>query len=292
MLGESGTGKELVARSLHRASHRKKGPYVTLNCAAIPETLVESELFGYAKGAFTGAQTARVGRFGAADGGTIFLDEVGETTLAVQAKLLRVLQDKEFTPVGETAARKCDVRVVAATNRDLRKMVDGKEFREDLYFRLNVIPVRIPALRDRKSDVPLLVNAFIKRISEKTARKVTGISEEAMKLMQAHDWPGNIRELENTVERLVVVRSEGEIDTDTLKDVEFMPRTQGNSEPTKTSDIDIGFDLKQSVERYENDLIQSAMKKTNGNQTKAAEMLKINRTTLIEKLRRLQSRTA
>jgi DNA-binding NtrC family response regulator len=291
VLGESGTGKELVARAVHRASKREKGPYVTLNCAAIPETLVESELFGYAKGAFTGAQTARVGRFGAADGGTIFLDEVGETSQLVQAKLLRVLQDREYTPVGETHPRRCDVRVVAATNRDLRKMVDNREFREDLYFRLNVFPVRIPSLRQRKPDIPLLVKAFIARVNQKSGREVTGMTEEALQVLMAHDWPGNVRELENTVERLVIVQGTGDIGTETLRDVDFMPRQ--SSEPAlKPNDMQIGFDLKQSVETYENELIQSAMRKSNGNQTKAAELLKINRTTLIEKLRRLQARNA
>jgi DNA-binding NtrC family response regulator len=204
--GESGTGKELVARSIVAGSARARGPFVPVNCAAIPPSLVESELFGHARGAFTGATSPAAGRFAQADGGTIFLDEIGEMELGVQAKLLRLIQDGELYPVGEEVPQKIDVRILAATNRKLENEVAAGRFRADLFWRLNVIPVELPSLRQRVSDLPALTDAFIARANEKNRRNVTGIDVEAMKALKRHGWPGNIRELENLIERLVIMR--------------------------------------------------------------------------------------
>ncbi|MCC6812202.1 MAG: sigma-54-dependent Fis family transcriptional regulator [Deltaproteobacteria bacterium] len=295
ILGESGTGKELVARALHAAGRRSNGPFIPLNCAAIPETLVESELFGYAKGAFTGAVAARQGRFAAANKGSIFLDEIGEMDLLTQAKVLRVLQDREFTPVGDSTPQTCNVRVIAATNRALRRRVQEGAFREDLFFRLSVIVLKLPALRERKSDLPLLIENVIRRVNEQNGRRVTGIEPDAMKLLEAHAWPGNVRELENTIERLVVTRASGNINTADLNDIEFgLTETNDTSPPEQPTENDAlpleGIDLKAEVDRHEAAIINRALKTTGGNQKKAAELLRVNRTTLIEKLRRMHSR--
>ena len=295
ILGESGTGKELVARALHAAGRRSSGPFVPLNCAAIPETLVESELFGYAKGAFTGAVAARQGRFAAANKGSIFLDEIGEMDLLTQAKVLRVLQDREFTPVGDSMPQTCNVRVIAATNRALRRRVQEGAFREDLFFRLSVIVLKLPALRERKSDLPLLIENVIRRVNEQNGRRVTGVEPDAMKLLQAHAWPGNVRELENTIERLVVTRASGNINTADLNDIEFgLTETNDTSATEQRTENDAlpleGIDLKAEVDRHEAAIINRALKTTGGNQKKAAELLRVNRTTLIEKLRRMHSR--
>jgi transcriptional regulator with GAF, ATPase, and Fis domain len=212
LTGETGTGKELFATAVHRASRRRAGPLVKVNCAAMPANLIESELFGHERGAFTGATLRREGRFALAHGGTLFLDEIGELPLELQAKLLRVLQEREFEPVGSGRTRKVDVRVVAATNRDLAREVQGGRFREDLYFRLNVFPVRLPPLRERSEDIPLLVNAFIARLAARLERPVAAPSPEQLRRLQAHHWPGNVRELHNVVERAVISGRGGSLD--------------------------------------------------------------------------------
>jgi two-component system response regulator AtoC len=293
ILGESGTGKELVARALHAAGRRKAGPFIPLNCAAIAENLVESELFGYAKGAFTGAHTARLGRFAAANKGTIFLDEIGEMDLGMQAKLLRVTQEREFTPVGDTTPQKTNVRMIAATNRDLRQHVQDGNFREDLFFRLSVIVIKLPPLRARKSDLPLLSANIIKRVNEETGRTVTGIDDEAMAMFMAHAWPGNVRELENMLEQLVVTTASGKIGVKQLKEMDFQataPRGGERAPETYEPASEESLDLKAELDRVETSIIQRALKATGGNQKRAAELLKVNRTTLIEKLRRIQAR--
>jgi DNA-binding NtrC family response regulator len=291
ILGQSGTGKELVARAIHRASGRA-GAFIPMNCAAIPRELIESELFGHAKGAFTGAHSERMGRFAAAEGGTLFLDEVGEMSLEAQAKILRVLQEREYTPVGSNEVRRSNVRIVAATNRPLKEEVAAQRFREDLYFRLNVVTVQTPPLRDRTRDIPLLLETSLERVNRAANRKVMGFTQEALALLQAHRWPGNVRELENTVERLVVMRGAGEIDADDVRGV------LGNDpEPERAPErvqaprlSESGLDLKASLELYEDDLVSHAMSLAGGNQTRAADLLHINRTTLIEKLRRQRQR--
>jgi transcriptional regulator with PAS, ATPase and Fis domain len=284
--GESGTGKELVARSIVSGSARSRGPFVPVNCAAIPPSLVESELFGHAKGAFTGATAARSGRFAQADGGTIFLDEIGEMELGVQAKLLRLIQDGELYPVGEEVPQKIDVRILAATNRKLENEVAAGRFRADLFWRLNVIPVELPSLRQRASDIPALCQAFIARANEKNRRNVGGIDAEAMKALKRHGWPGNIRELENLIERLVIMRGNGLI---TLND---LPVTLRSSRET-TSGVSVvpdlpdeGTDLRAMLEQVEERMIAEALERTGGNKNRAAELLGLNRTTLVEKLRR------
>lgn len=288
ILGESGTGKELVARALHYGSSRKSKPFVPINCGAIPEDLLESELFGYEKGAFTGAIATKIGRFEAASEGTVFLDEIGDMSPGLQVKILRVLQEKEFERVGGRNTIKVDVRVVAATNQDLEKAVAEKRFRNDLYYRLNVIPVNLPNLRDRKEDIPVLVDHFIEKISIRKRKKIKGTSPDAMRLLEAYDWPGNIRELENLIERLVVLKEEGS--SITLRDLpdkirqaklEGFTLNAGAVNPT-----DMGIDFNAAVDNFEKELIISALQKVNGIKKKAAEYLNLNRTTLIEKMKR------
>ncbi|MEM9192424.1 MAG: sigma-54 dependent transcriptional regulator [Myxococcota bacterium] len=284
--GDSGTGKELVARAIHAAGSRRKKPFITVNCAAIPENLLESELFGHAKGAFTGATQSRVGRFTAADGGTLFLDEIGELPLSLQAKLLRVLQEKEVSPVGEAKTHTVDVHVVAATNRDIEEMVESGKFREDLLYRLNVIPIELPALRERRSDIPELVHHFIEKASKRRDRRITGISETVLHHLTAYDWPGNVRQLENTIERMVVLKSEGTLE---LEDLPAKIRnatssaSMDRSQPVLPED---GIDLRDAVEQYENALILQALERTGWNKNKAANILRMNRTTLVEKIKK------
>jgi DNA-binding NtrC family response regulator len=284
--GESGTGKELVARALHEASDRAAGPFVTVNCAAIPENLLESELFGHAKGAFTGATAARIGRFRSADGGTLFLDEVGELPLSLQAKLLRVLQEKDVTPVGDHRSVKVDVRVVAATNQDLEEMADTGRFREDLLYRLNVIPIQLPPLRKRRSDIPELVRAFIRRTNQRRNRNITGLDDEVLNALVAYHWPGNVRQLENAIERMVVLRSTGRL---TLEDLPTRIRaSQLEARDTHGEPVlpDDGIDLKDALEEFENALILQALERTGWNKKQAAHILRMNRTTLVEKLKK------
>jgi two-component system response regulator AtoC len=214
--GETGTGKELVARAIHARSAQRDMPLIKVNCAAIPESLLESELFGHVRGAFTGATFTKKGRFALADGGTIFLDEIGTVSLAVQAKLLRVLQDREFEPLGAERTQRVDLRIVAATNRDLRQMVSSGKFQEDLYYRLNVIPIAIPALRERREDIPLLVENFLRRFARDSGKRIDGVDTTVMKELEQYDWPGNVRELENTIERAVVLATGPLLTRDTL----------------------------------------------------------------------------
>jgi two-component system, NtrC family, response regulator PilR len=283
--GETGTGKEVVARAIHHNSPRRNNRFVALNCSAIPETLLEAELFGHVRGAFTGAVGARQGRFEQAHKGTLFLDEVGTMSTALQMKLLRALQEREFERIGDTQTTKVDVRVIAATNSDLGKMVSEGLFREDLYYRLNVIPVHIPPLRERREDIPLLVTHFLEKFS---AGDRMQMSQGAMRALMAYYWPGNVRQLENAVERAVALGAgRSEIDVQDLP-----PELQATPEPTATPFVDFpdtGLDLPAYLAAIERDLIRRSLDRTGGNRNKAAEMLRIKRTTLVEKLKRLGS---
>jgi DNA-binding NtrC family response regulator len=287
--GESGTGKELIARALHDVSNRRNAPFMAVNCAAIPESLLESELFGHSRGAFTGAQTARAGRFAAADGGTIFLDEIGEMPLGLQAKILRLLQEKEVTPLGETKSRKIDVRVIAATNQDLDEMVRLRTFREDLLYRLNVIPIELPALRHRRGDVPELVHHFITRGNQRRGRSITGVDPRAMELLTSYDWPGNVRQLENVMERAVLLKAEGELCIEDLPEklrnvaAQKAPQRSPWDEPMLPPD---GLDLKEALDAFETSLIRQALERVAWNKNRAAALLQMNRTTLVEKLKK------
>ncbi len=343
--GESGTGKELIARAIHHASGRAKNPFVPVNCGAIPETLIESELFGHAKGAFSGATQAREGRFAVADGGTLFLDEIGEMSLSVQVKFLRVLQEQEFVPVGETRPRKCDVRILAATNKNLEQMSSEGSFREDLFYRLNLIPIHLPPLRERSTDIPLLVRYFLDRDAPKRPRRVDEISERALSLMESYAWPGNVRELENTIERMVLLHQ----GTGTLDVADLPPKVRQSADPPQPAAApppaerttpsaarsvlsfplsapapdapppaaaqsgeyavvpdpsesmvarrvattpdgfllpEKGLNLREAVEAFEMSLIQQALERTGGNKNQASILLGMNRTTLVEKLRK------
>ncbi len=284
VLGESGTGKELIARAIHEMSGRKQKPLVPINCGAIPANLLESELFGHVKGAFTGATANRSGRFEMADGGTIFLDEIGELSLPLQVKLLRVLQERSFEPVGGTRTISVDVRVVAATNKDLEREVAEGRFREDLYYRLNVVEVHLPALRDRRSDVPRLIEFFNERLSKTRGRKVSGFTDETMARLVDYRWPGNVRELENIVERLTVF-CDGE-----MVELEDLPRkildNRGGADDLPLNLPDEGLDLKQLLSDLEERLIRQALQRTGWNKNRAAALLQMNRTTLVEKLKK------
>jgi len=280
--GESGTGKELVARAIHYKSPRRSRPLVAVNCAALPEELLESELFGHVRGAFTGAVRDRRGRFELADRGTIFLDEVSEMSPALQVKLLRVLQEREFERVGDTRTVRVDIRVIAATNQDLEELVRQGRFREDLYYRLNVIPIHIPPLRERKSDIPLLLLHFLKAFNALRGGRVEGFSPEAMNLLMEYDWPGNVRELENLVERLVVLKGEGMVRPEDLpekiREGELIPSQRGGEKGT--------LNLSRAVSEFEKRLIIDALRKANGVKSEAARLLGIKRTTLLEKMKR------
>ncbi|GEM_PF-43338 len=388
ILGDSGTGKELVARAIHNASSRRKTTMVPVNCGAIPETLIESELFGHTKGAFSGATQNREGRFAAANNGTLFLDEIGEMSLAVQVKLLRVLQEGEYVPVGETRPRMVDVRIIAATNKNLELMAAQGNFREDLFYRLNLIPIMLPALRERKSDIPNLAKHFLRVFNERRSRHLEGFTDEALDLISQYPWPGNIRELENTVERMSLLHTgRGVLGADDLpgkfrspqprfigraqppmapalpghqppipaSSIHYSPLAAGipsiveptvsgigegvvtmandgpaanstagiphglpahgavevmgnavserhapippalpneaNARPRADSPVDFvlpesGINLRQAVELFEANLIDQALERTHGNKQKASELLQLNRTTLVEKLRK------
>jgi DNA-binding NtrC family response regulator len=289
--GESGTGKELVARSLVAGSARAKKPFVAVNCAAIPVNLVESELFGHSRGAFTGATSSRVGRFAEADGGTILLDEIGEMELAIQAKLLRLIQDGVLRPVGDETDQRIDVRILAATNRKLDSDVAAGRFRADLFWRLNVIPIEVPPLRHRSSDIPLLCEYFVKRFDEKNRRTVTGLQPEAMAILRRYTWPGNIRELENLLERLVILKGSGSIGpSDLPPNIRQSVQTRTPQHLTPIPDLPSdGTDLRAILESVEDRMISEALERTGGNKNRAAELLGLNRTTLVEKLRRKRS---
>jgi len=275
--GESGTGKEIVSRRIHALSERKNSPFLAVNCAAIPENLIESELFGFQRGAFTGADHAKIGLFEAAAGGTLFFDEINNTSLSFQAKLLRVLQDGMFFRVGETKPRYVDVRLLAASNKPLKDMVDDGSFRMDLYYRLKLIEITIPPLRERVSDIPLLVNYFITRHSARLKKPVKGITTKALNLLVHHDWPGNGRELENVIQRMIIFTA-----TDLL-DVDVVPlELSGVKEPrTRTSD-DV---WPQSLEEVEMIVITKTLQKNNGNRALTAEILGIDKSTLWRKIK-------
>jgi two-component system, NtrC family, response regulator AtoC len=346
VLGESGTGKELVARAIHNTSGRKNKPFVPVNCGAIPETLIESELFGHAKGAFSGATQAREGRFAVADGGTLFLDEIGEMSLAVQVKFLRVLQEQEYVPVGETRPRKCDVRIIAATNKHLEEMTREGTFREDLFYRLNLIPMHLPALRERIEDVPRLIQHFLGVLSTRAGHSVPALSPAVLEAMARYEWPGNVRELQNTLERMTLLHhGGGMIDVGDLPPkiqsltgrgagLTVVPRPAAPSGPAETAsnkplavspsrapaptsaalaaelppaantspplasgprrmlspeDFELppdGIDLRKAVQAFEMSLIDQALARTGGNKNQASMLLGMNRTTLVEKLRK------
>ncbi len=283
--GESGTGKELVARAVHESSQRAHAPFVAVNCGAIPESLLESELFGHAKGAFTGAHAPKSGRIAQAQGGTLFLDEIGELPLALQVKLLRVLQSREYSPVGDNRVLRAEVRIVAATNIDLEQAACAGTFREDLYYRLNVIHVSVPPLRDRAGDVPILAEYFFKLALQRTARlSVRGFAASTMQLLEQYAWPGNVRELENTIERAVLLARGEEIQPRDLPARVCGLPTERRSGSSKLPDS--GIDLRTAVESFENNLIRQALERTKWNKNQAARLLGLNRTTLVEMLKR------
>jgi DNA-binding NtrC family response regulator len=285
--GETGTGKEVVARAIHHNSPRRIHRFVALNCSAIPETLLEAELFGHVRGAFTGAVANRLGRLEQAHKGTLFLDEVGTMSPALQMKLLRVLQEREFERVGDSHTTKVDVRVIAATNNDLGRMVADGLFREDLFYRLNVIPVQLPSLRERKEDIPLLVQHFLEKFGADNAssRPVVTVSQEAMRRLMAYAWPGNVRQLENAIERAFALsagRSQIEVR-------DLPPEVQQARELALSPAIALpedGIDLQRFVATIERELIQRSLERTGGNKERAAKLLNLKRTTLVEKLRR------
>ena len=287
--GETGTGKELAARAIHDASPRRSQRFVALNCSAIPETLLEAELFGHVRGAFTGAVANRQGRLEQANRGTLFLDEVGTMSPGLQSKLLRVLQSREFERVGDSQTVKVDVRVVAATNSDLKKMVAEGSFREDLFYRLNVIPVRIPPLRERRADIPLLAQFFLDRFAKESSppRGRVTIAQDAQQALMAHDWPGNVRQLENVIERAFALSpGRSQIDSSDLPpEVQQVPVSV---DPAEYILPEPGVDLEMVVARFEHALIKRALERTEGNKSQAADLLQLKRTTLIEKLKRLE----
>ncbi|NQT68135.1 MAG: sigma 54-interacting transcriptional regulator [Desulfobacteraceae bacterium] len=274
--GESGTGKELVARAIHLLGRRKDGPFVQLNCAALNEALLESELFGHIKGAFTGAIRHRLGRFEAAHGGDIFLDEIGDVPLPVQVKLLRVLETKQFERVGDHQSISVDVRIITATNQNLEELIARKEFREDLFFRINVIPIYIPPLRSRKEDIPLLVNAFIRRLQTRTGKNITGLAPQAMEQFMAYQWPGNIRELKSALEYAFVIAERGLIGPDHL------PLQIAENKGAKEVNSQL-FNHKDMVEK--NELIK-ALRQSRGNQSQASRILGINRVTVWNRMKK------
>jgi len=285
--GETGTGKELAARAIHHNSPRRANRFVALNCSAIPETLLEAELFGHVRGAFTGAVGTRQGKLEQAHKGTLFLDEVATMSPALQAKLLRVLQEREFERVGDSHTVKIDVRIIAATHADLSRMVADGTFREDLYYRLNVIPVQLPPLRERREDIPLLVQHFLQRLgAEQVPPRTVTMSQEALRRMMAYSWPGNVRQLENIVERaLAFSHGRSQIDVGDLgHEIENVPAAGADS----TLFPDEGLDLERYIEGVELTLIKRSLERTQGNKVQAARLLNLKRTTLIEKLKRLE----
>jgi DNA-binding NtrC family response regulator len=289
--GETGTGKELAARAIHHNSGRRANRFVALNCSAIPETLLEAELFGHTKGAFTGAVGTRTGRVEQAHKGTLFLDEVGTMSPSLQAKLLRVLQEREFERVGDSHTIKIDVRVIAATHSDLTKMVAEGTFREDLYYRLNVLPVQLPPLRDRREDIPLLVQHFLQRLAADSGRGAMTVSQEAMRRLMAYRWPGNVRQLENTVERALAF-SQGRTSIDVP---DLPPEVQNHTGVIEGADTwlpEDGIDFERYIEGIELALIKRSLERTRGNKRQAARLLNLKRTTLIEKLKRLEPHQA
>jgi transcriptional regulator with PAS, ATPase and Fis domain len=278
ILGETGTGKELVARTIHSLSPRSNGPFVAVNCGALPDTLLESELFGYKAGAFTGATKDKPGRFAVARGGTLFLDEIGDVTLPMQVRLLRVLQERTYEPLGGTRSETADVRVIVATNKELVELVGRGAFREDLYYRVNVVRVELPPLRRRKEDIPILVEQFIARFNRLQQRSIQGIAPEALSMLMAHDWPGNVRELENVIERSFILCDEGFIG------LEHLPGELTARGAARTS----GSRMRAARELLEAHTIRKALERNAGNRLAAAKELGIHKSTLFRKIKRLE----
>jgi DNA-binding NtrC family response regulator len=291
--GESGTGKELVARAIHAHSHRRLKNFVPVNCAAIPDDLLESELFGYRKGAFTGAIQSKIGRIQYADGGTLFLDEIGDMPPALQAKLLRVVQEKSFVPVGGLEQVPVDVRIIAATHRDLEALVSEGRFREDLYYRLSVIPLNLPPLRVRKDDIALLVEKFVQIFNRNRQYRLRGFEPAALAALLEYPWPGNVRELENLVQRMVVLHGGGSIGIDELPDkyapprrMDVAPAIRSTADPAAVAFGAEGIDFDALVNDFEDRLILQALQLSGGNKKEAARLLRLNRTTLLEKMKK------
>ena len=282
--GETGTGKGLVAKAIHQYSKRSNKPFISINCGAIPENLLESELFGHVRGAFTGATVSKSGKFELAHGGTIFLDEIGDMSPDLQVKVLKVLEEGEFEQVGGAKTIKVDVRVIAATHRDLPEEVKKGNFREDLFYRLYVIPIGLPALRDRRSDIPYLISYFIKIYNNKNNKSLEGISDNALEVLMNYGWPGNVRELRNVIERLVVLSGSGQI---SAKDLPKELRAANGYQATQSIEVtDDGICLNSAVTEFEKDLILQSLEKTKWVKNKAAKLLQLNRTTLVEKIKR------
>jgi DNA-binding NtrC family response regulator len=283
--GESGTGKELVARAIHFNSERRNQPLVAVNCGAIPEELLESELFGHEKGSFTGAIRTKIGRFEMAQGGTIFLDEIGDMSPSLQVKLLRVIQERNFERIGGLKTISVDVRIIAATNQNLEKAVAEKTFREDLFYRINVIPINLPPLRERGGDIEILANHFLRRFSQQNRKNIARISPEAMSRIMGYCWPGNVRELENLLEMLVVLKEAGDIGIADLPP-KLLQRPREEGQPGRLVMPPEGLNFNDVVGRFERDLLLQALEKSRGVKNRAAKLLRLNRTTLVEKLKR------
>lgn len=291
--GESGTGKELVAEAIHYHSYRKEQPFIKINCVAIPETLLESEMFGYEKGAFTGAYQQKPGKFELAQGGTLFLDEIGDMPLSLQAKLLRVLQEREYERVGGSKTIKVDFRLITATNKNLLKAVENKEFREDLYFRINVLPIYLPALRERISDIPILIDHFINYYNSRLGKNISGVSSEALEILMDYPWPGNIRELENVIQRSLILTTQKQIQSDAIP-VNIREKLKpGASQMTPDdSKINVNFDftkplqaqLEELTDKVEANLIRDALKRMNYKRQETADLLGISRKSLHNKM--------
>jgi transcriptional regulator with GAF, ATPase, and Fis domain len=287
--GESGTGKEILARAIHLQSPRAAKAFMPVNSSNIPSELLESELFGHTRGAFTGAHAAKKGLFEVADGGSVFLDEIGNIPPETQAKLLRVIQEREFTPLGDTAARRVDVRIIAATNIDLKEAVRQGTFREDLYYRLAVVPIELPPLRERREDILPLAQHFIRKYNEENARHISDqLAPDVLALMEAYTWPGNVRELENVMERAVVIAPTDEVSCQCLPTEICEPqKSLGASTSPSAAGVDVGrgIDFYDEVRRFEVDLIRRALEQTNGHQSRAARLLGMNATTLNSKIK-------
>jgi len=288
--GESGTGKELIARAIHNQSARADKAFVTVNSANLPTELLESELFGHIRGAFTGAVAAKKGYFEVADGGSIFLDEIGTISMETQAKLLRVIQERDFTPLGDTTRRQVDVRIIAATNVDLKQAVDEGAFREDLFYRLNVISINLPPLRDRREDILPLAQHFIRKYTAENARQISDkLSPEVLSLLEAYNWPGNVRELENVIERAVIIARGGELQREDLREEVLNPQRAvsqvGGQKIATQIDLSRGISFYDEVNRFQIELIRRALEITGGHQSRAAKLLGMNTTTLNSKIR-------
>lgn len=284
--GESGTGKELVAQAIHFNSDRQANPLVTVNCGAIPEDLLESELFGHEKGAFTGAIRSRTGRFELAQTGSIFLDEIGDMSPALQVKVLRVIQERQFERIGGVKTIDADVRIIAATHQNLEKAVEEKKFREDLFYRINVIPIYLPPLRERMVDIPILINHFLETFNKSKKKNIEGLTPKAMDYMMQYQWPGNVRELQNLIEMLVVTKEKGLINVDAVPEKVKLSPSKSDHVVGRVDLPDEGLNLNEMVNELEKDILRKALRKSGGVKNKAAKLLRLNRTTFVEKLKR------